>query len=411
MRANRKKPKITQAVILCGGVGSRLGKLTKNLPKPMLKIDSTVFLELIFRQFISHGIKEIILLCGFKYPKIFQSFHNKNYHGIKIKCVRETRPLGTGGAIVNALKFLDRYFILCNGDTYFNFNISEFISKFDSNFDGIIALTCQKNLRYSGVLLEKGVVKKFGINNKKKTLINAGFYIFKKKIFSNSKIVPISLEYNLIPKLVEKRKLKGFKFDKDLNHFIDIGTQKDFSRAQSLIPKIIRKRAVFLDRDGVINKDKRYVSEIKNFYWNSGVKKGIKKLNDNNFFVFVITNQAGIGRGYYSEEKVLKLHNWISGELRKIGAYIDYFFYAPYYKYSKKLKYRNGVDLRKPNTGMIDMAIKNWPIDLKKSFLIGDKQIDMDLAKKMNIKGYLMKNNRGFSKIIGNILTSVKKRK
>ena len=150
---------------------------------------------------------------------------------------------------------------------------------------------------------------------------------------------------------------------------------------------------------------------IKNFYWNSGVKRGIKKLNDNNFFVFVITNQAGVGRGYYSEEKVLKLHNWISSELRKIGAYIDYFFYAPYYKYSKKLKYRNGVGLRKPNTGMIDMAIKNWPIDLKKSFLIGDKQIDMDLAKKVNIKGCLMKNNRGFSKIIDGILASVKRRK
>ena len=76
MRANRKKPKITQAVILCGGVGSRLGKLTKNSPKSMLKINSTVFLELIFRQFLGHGIREIILLCGFKHAKIFQRFLN-----------------------------------------------------------------------------------------------------------------------------------------------------------------------------------------------------------------------------------------------------------------------------------------------------------------------------------------------
>ena len=412
MRANRKKPKITQAVILCGGVGSRLGKLTKNSPKSMLKINSTVFLELIFRQFLGHGIREIILLCGFKHAKIFQRFQNKDFFGIKIRCIKETKPLGTGGAIINAYKMLDKYFLLCNGDTYFNFNISEFISKFDRKFDGSIALTSKKkNLRYSGVLLKNGIVKKFGINNKKKTLINTGFYIFKKKIFNNSKIVSISLENNLIPKLVKKKKLKGFKFTKYINYFIDIGNKKDFAKAQSLIPKIVRKRAVFLDRDGVINEDKKYLSEIKNFPWNSGVKKGIKRLNDNNFFVFVITNQAGVGRGYYSEQKVLKLHNWISSELQKIGAYIDYFFYAPYYKYSKKLKYRKGVKLRKPNTGMIDKAIKNWPIELKNSFLIGDKQLDMELAKRVNIKGYLMKNNKGFSKIIDNILASGKKRK
>ena len=134
MRANRKKPKITQAVILCGGVGSRLGKLTKNFPKSMLKINSTIFLELIFRQFLSHGIKEIILLCGFQHSKIFQKFHNKNYYGIKIRCIKETKPLGTGGALINAVKFLHKYFLLCNGDTYFNFNISEFINKFDTKF-------------------------------------------------------------------------------------------------------------------------------------------------------------------------------------------------------------------------------------------------------------------------------------
>ena len=103
-----------------------------------------------------------------------------------------------------------------------------------------------------------------------------------------------------------------------------------------MVPKLDNKKAVFLDRDGVVNYDYNYVHSRQNFKWKKNVKEAIKLLNDNNNYVFIVTNQSGIGRGFYHEDDVIKLHKWINFELIKNSAHIDEFFYAPYFKDSKK---------------------------------------------------------------------------
>ena len=168
---------------------------------------------------------------------------------------------------------------------------------------------------------------------------------------------------------------------------MDIGTPEDFRKVKFFVKKILKKPALFLDRDGVINKDTGYVFEKKRFIWRKNISKFIKKYNDNNFYVFVITNQSGIGRGYYTENQVIELHNWINSQLYKCGAHIDRFYYAPFYKKSKILKYRKNKNLRKPNIGMVKLALKEWSINKKKSIIIGDKNTDLELAKKLNING------------------------
>lgn len=151
------------------------------------------------------------------------------------------------------------------------------------------------------------------------------------------------------------------------------------------------KPAAFLDRDGVINKDKGYLFKIQEFEWVEGSKQAIKFLNDKNFHVFVVSNQSGIARGYYSEKDVKKLHKYINLELRKIGAQIDDFFISPYHPEIKK-KFEKLSHLRKPNTGMLELASKNWQVDKKNSFLIGDKNSDIECAKNFGIPGYLFSN-------------------
>ena len=151
------------------------------------------------------------------------------------------------------------------------------------------------------------------------------------------------------------------------------------------------KPAAFLDRDGVINKDKGYLYKIQEFEWVEGSKQAIKFLNDKNFHVSVVSNQSGIARGYYSEKDVKKLHEYINVELKKIGAQIDDFFISPYHPDIKK-KFRNLSHLRKPNTGMLELAFKNWQVDKKNSFLIGDKYSDIECAKNFGIPGYLFSN-------------------
>jgi len=159
------------------------------------------------------------------------------------------------------------------------------------------------------------------------------------------------------------------------------------------------KPAAFLDRDGVINKDKGYLYKVDDFEWIEGAKESIKYLNDNGYYVFVVTNQSGIARGYYSEKEVTFLHKHINNELKLINAHIDEFFISPYHPDNNK-DYLNLSHLRKPNTGMLDLAASKWPINKSKSFLIGDKDTDIECAEKFLIRGHLFES--------GNLLNFIK---
>lgn len=145
--------------------------------------------------------------------------------------------------------------------------------------------------------------------------------------------------------------------------------------------------AVFLDRDGIINKEKGYVSKISDFEWIEGSKESIKFLNENNYHVFVVTNQSGIAKGYYLEEEVNLLHSYINKELSKQNSHIDEFFISPYHPDIPE-KYTNLSHLRKPKIGMLLLAESKWQIDKDKSFLIGDQDTDIECAIQYGIRGY-----------------------
>ena len=168
------------------------------------------------------------------------------------------------------------------------------------------------------------------------------------------------------------------------------------------------KKALFLDRDGVINKDTGYVHKITDFIWKTKVIEAIKYLNDKNYYVFVVTNQAGVGRGYYNQKDVVKLHNWMNCELNKKGAYIDEFFYSTYHKSSKKKFTKKEKELRKPDIGMIKLAIKKWCILTKKSIVIGDKETDILMAKRANLKSYLVNEKTNLFNLVKNFHKTIK---
>ena len=151
------------------------------------------------------------------------------------------------------------------------------------------------------------------------------------------------------------------------------------------------KPASFLDRDGVINIDKGYVHKIEDFEWVLGAKEAIKYLNQNNYFVIVVSNQSGIARNYYSENDVLRLHEYINNELHRVNAKIDDFYFSPYHPEIEN-KYSHLANLRKPNTGMLENAERKWNFNKKDSFMIGDKESDIICAKNFGIKGYKFTN-------------------
>ncbi|MFZ1988427.1 MAG: HAD family hydrolase [Alphaproteobacteria bacterium] len=150
------------------------------------------------------------------------------------------------------------------------------------------------------------------------------------------------------------------------------------------------RAALFLDRDGVLNEDLGYVNRWEDFRWIPGARRLIKRFNDAGWLVIVLTNQAGVARGYYDEAAVAKLHSEVNGDLAGVGARIDAFYYCPYHEDAKIERYRiaDHPD-RKPNPGMILRAAEDWKIDLARSLMIGDKPSDMEAARRAGVEALL----------------------
>lgn len=142
-------------------------------------------------------------------------------------------------------------------------------------------------------------------------------------------------------------------------------------------------KAVFVDRDGTINVDGPYLSDPDKFKMYPGVGKGIKELKDNGFKIIVITNQSGIARGYFTEKDLADIHDKMKKEFEKFNVELDGIYYCPHHP-------DDGCNCRKPKTGLLDKAIKEHDIDVTKSFMVGDKIIDIVAGKKEGLKTVLI---------------------
>ena len=392
---------LRQAVILVGGLGTRLGERTKLVPKPMLDIGGRPFLDTLIDELVRYGVfDEILLLAGHK-AEIVETHYAAAVRGqTRIVVSRETEPLGTGGALVHARDLLHDRFLLLNGDSLFDFNLLDLIARAQ---EGRVHMALRDGVvgdRYGRVVLDGDVVRDFIAPGAGATgPVNAGIYVIDKSVLDDIATLPASLEQEIFPGLAKSGALRGTAYR---GYFIDIGIPDDFARANRELRQQLQRPAVFFDRDGVLNHDSGYTYETHKLEWIEGAREAVKAVNDAGYFAFVITNQSGVARGYYEEHHVATLHRWMADQMAPIGAHIDAFEYCPDHPDGTVARYCRTSDRRKPAPGMITDLVKRFPIDMTRSMVIGDKESDMEAARAAGVAGHLFEG--------GNLETFVKQR-
>lgn len=380
-----------QAVILCGGLGTRLGHLTADTPKPLLHIGGVPFLEVLIREVSRSGIRRFLLLAGHLGSQVetfASALQAKLGDGFSLETLIENEPAGTGGAVFGALERLDDLFVLLNGDSFFDFPLHRLGPLIQPGILGAAALRKVEDVsRYGEVFTEGRLVSKFieksGVP--RAGLINGGVYLLRKEAIAEIG-AKSSLERDLLPKLAETGRLSGEALD---GFFIDIGLPETYEEAGRVLNAHRHRPAVFFDRDGVLNRDTGHVGTIERWEWTDGATNAIRRLNEAGFYVFIVTNQAGIAKNKYSIEEYWALRDSVRAYVYQNHAQIDDERFCPYHPDGTVEKWRGASNWRKPEPGMINDLLSVWPVDRDKSLLIGDKMSDLEAAQAAAIRGYM----------------------
>lgn len=230
-----EKIKNIDVLILCGGKGRRLKKITGKTPKPMVRIGKRVFLDILIDYLRSFGFRRFILGVGYQAQFIINYYNRRKVSGRQIVFCRENKPLGTGGAVKNAKRFIkSRDFLVLNGDTFSKFDARDFVKFYKRKKAKLLVLLrkVESGGDYGLITVNKKL-RVAGFNEKTPSgpgcYVNAGVYLFNKSIFSQMpKKAFFSLEYDFFP-LVAKKDFYGYKKS---GFFIDIGTPDRFMEAK-----------------------------------------------------------------------------------------------------------------------------------------------------------------------------------
>jgi D,D-heptose 1,7-bisphosphate phosphatase len=394
--------RINQVVFLVGGAGSRLGRVTAETPKPVLPVGGRPFLDYLLDEASRYGFSRCLLLCGYRAERIQEAYDGRTVHGMRIETAVEVEPAGTGGALARAADRLDELFFLVNGDSLFDCNWLTLCPTGHGGCQWTARMTLAGGIegnRYGRIELDGETVRAFTPAGESSLPINAGIYLMRKSVLGSIGTGFVSLERDVLPGLATQASLQG-RVSKGA--FIDIGVPDDLARAQSIVPGIVRRPAIFLDRDGVLNRDDGYVHRPEQIVWIEGAIEAVRWLNDSGFYVFVITNQGGVAHGYYEEQHVHELHDWMQETMQRHGAHIDAFEHCPFHPEGVVERYKQDSKFRKPEPGMILKLQHEWTTDPARSLLVGDRDSDIQAAIAAGIAGYKFEG--------GNLLGFLKER-
>lgn len=389
---------IRQCAVLAGGLGSRLGTLTETSPKPLLIRGGRPFLTWLLREFSRFGVTEFLLLTGHLSEEIERAIPAMQAmlpRRVAISVSREPVRAGTGGAVFHAQEHLHERFLLCNGDSLFDANLATLLAAAADDGPEVVGRMLLRRLpdasRSGVVTLEGDRITSFQARPPNSPdvatsgIINAGVYAFDRRMLERLRPV-CSLETDVLPLIAASGGLRGTLSE---GYFRDIGVTEDFERADDELRALRERRALFLDRDGVVNVDHGHVGSRERFEWMQGALDTIRHATRSGWHVFVVTNQSGVARGLYDQAMVRDLLEWMGDEARRHGGTIDDTRYCPFHPDATVPAFRAISDWRKPAPGMLLDLIRAWELDPARCVMIGDQATDLEAAAAAGIAGHL----------------------
>ncbi len=369
-----------EAIILAGGFGTRLKSVVSDVPKPMAPINGKPFLEYMLDDLVENGFNRVILAVGYKKEVIENHFHS-SYKGMEIVYSVEEEPLGTGGCVKQALNYAEEDFVfVLNGDTMFKIDFEEF-GKCNT-----ICIACKKMLhfdRYGEVNIKNGKIQSFAEKKfVEEGYINGGIYYLPKTVFDSYSLpTKFSLEKDFFEKYISQLNISAYLSEA---YFIDIGIPEDYIKAQKDFSK---KKALFLDRDGIVNLDYGHVYKIEDFKFTDYIFDLCYKYQNWGYYIFIITNQAGIGKGLYTLKDFEILNEYMLNKFKENGIQITKVYYCPHSP-------EEHCDCRKPKPKLFLQAIKEYNLDTESCVAIGDKISDLEAAYSAGIKKLYFKKTQ-----------------
>lgn len=409
---------------MAGGRGTRIAELFPNIPKPLIPVAGMPILEREIRSLCAQGFKDIILTVGYLADKIISYFGDGSQFGAKIDYFVEESPLGNAGALFRLReKIGDEPFLLLNADAAFDVDFNRMVA-FHKNHGGLVTLFTHPNSHPydSGLIIadKNGQVEKWLAKEDERpqwydNRVNAGLHVI------DSKALDIRL------KSLEINKESGFPQGKvDLDRQIlkplcgsnmmfcydspeyvkDMGTPERFHQVEADYKNGVvqaknlanKQKAIFLDRDGTINKYVGFLRNIDDFELIEGVAEAIKLINQSGYLAIVVTNQPVIARGEVTWEELNEIHKKMATLLGKEGAYVDGIYICPHHPdkgfEGERPEYKIDCDCRKPKPGLLLQAAKDFNIDLSESYMIGDSHRDVEAGENAGVKkSILIKEN------------------
>ena len=392
---------------MAGGRGTRISSVASDIPKPMIKIEGKPVLEHEIECLRDQGFKDIIITVSHLGNIIMDYFGDgsavssvtQKPFGVHIEYYFEERPLGNAGALFQIKDKLDSDFLLLNADAMFDVDFNRFVA-FHKSHGGLVTLFTHPNSHPydSGVLIadangavERWLTKEDDRPKYYRNCINAGLHVLSPKLLEQEIDTPkIDLDRQLLKPLAGTEKMFCYNSPEYVK---DMGTPEryysvceDFKAGRVKGKNLANKqRAVFLDRDGTINKYVGFLRNIDEFELLDGVAEAIKKINASGYLAIVVTNQPVIARGEVSFEELQEIHNKMETLLGEQGAYVDAIYFCPHHPHKgyagERPELKIDCECRKPKPGMLIQAAKDFNIDLKNSWMIGDGENDILAGK------------------------------